>query len=107
MQAEFKAPEPPKKIKSESTMNKNTWEEEKGSSIIESLLGKRKEPEDNKKTKAGTKDIGSFFITPKRQQVVIPTTQIREITTVLESHEIIATGISSPVMGQENILEQQ
>jgi hypothetical protein len=99
VQAEFKVPEPPTKTKSDSSMKVNRLEEEKDSRI-ELLLGKRKEPEDNKKTKAGTKDIGSFFITPKRQQAVVP-------ATFFESHERIADGISSPVMGQENIFEQQ
>jgi hypothetical protein len=81
-------------------MKVNRLEEEKDSRI-ELLLGKRKEPEDNKKTKAGTKDIGSFFITPKRQQVFMPT------ATVPEPHEIIAAGISSLIVDQENSLEQQ
>lgn len=87
------------KTKSDSPMKANRLEEEKDSSKIE-LLGKRKEPEDNKKTKAGTKDIGSFFITPKRQQAVVP-------ATFFESHEIIAAGISYPMMDQENSIEQQ
>jgi hypothetical protein len=97
---EFKVPEPITKVRQNVVA---TNEEKKGDT---ELLGKRKEPEDGK-TKAGTKDITSFFA-PKRPAHT--SSSAASISCASESHhalcdEIIAYGVSSPVMGQENIFE--